>query len=165
MMRMCDVFLSFPSEVLVFAIVGMMGPNIVHAMIANVVARFAWYTRMIRSIVLTYREKEYVQFAKASGASTFHIVKKHLIPNALGEIIVLATLNTGSVILTLSALSFLGLGVQAPTPEWGLMLNEAKNVLFVRPEQMLAPGLAILLVVCAFQYLGDFFQRSFNKRR
>ncbi|MBD7969551.1 nickel/cobalt ABC transporter permease [Paenibacillus gallinarum] len=164
-MRICDVFLSFPSEVMILAIVGMMGPGLFNVIIASIIAKWAWYTRMIRTIVLKYTDKNYIRFAKVSGCSTGHIVKTHILPGAAGEIAVLATLDTGSVILVISALSFLGLGVQAPTPEWGMMLNEAKNVMIVHPYQMLAPGIAILLVVAAFHFVGDSLQDAFDTKR
>lgn len=154
-MRICDVLLSFPSEVMIFAIVGMLGPGLLHVVIANIASKWAWYTRMIRSLVLQYRDKNYIRFAKAAGCSDSYILRKHLFPSIIGDIAVLATLDTGWVILNISALSFLGLGVQAPTPEWGMMLKEAKNVMTMYPSLMLAPGLSILIVVAAFQFLGD----------
>ena len=120
---------------------------------------------MIRGIVIQYTDKNYIKFAKVSGCSTFHIIKKHLIPGAMGEIGVLATLDTGWVILNLSALSFLGLGVQAPTPEWGMMLSEAKNIMTIYPQQMLPSGIAILVVVAAFNFLGDSLQDALNPKK
>ncbi len=155
LMRLCDVLLSFPSEVMILAIVGMLGPGLTNIIIANIAAKWAWYTRMIRSLVLQYTDKNYIRFSKVSGCSANHIIRKHLFPGVAGDIIVLATLDTGWVILNISALSFLGLGVQAPTPEWGMMLSEAKNIMTTHPTQMLAPGLAILIVVAAFNFLGD----------
>lgn len=154
-MRLCDILLSFPSEVMILAIVGMLGPGLTNVIIANIAAKWAWYTRMIRSLVMQYMDKNYISFARVSGCSAGHIMRKHLLPNVFGDIVVLATLDTGWVILNISALSFLGLGVQAPTPEWGMMLNEAKNIMTTNPTQMLAPGLAILIVVAAFNFLGD----------
>ncbi|WP_339184202.1 nickel/cobalt ABC transporter permease [Oceanobacillus sp. FSL W7-1293] len=164
-MRICDVFMSFPSEVMILAIIGMMGPGLTNIVIASIIAKWAWYTRMVRSIIIKYADKNYIQFARVSGFSRWHIFKKHIMPNAIGEISVLATLDAGSVILMISALSFLGLGVQAPTPEWGMMLNEAKNVMTIYPELMLAPGIAILVVVAAFNFLGDSLQDAFNVKR
>ncbi|WP_368901949.1 nickel/cobalt ABC transporter permease [Oceanobacillus oncorhynchi] len=161
-MRICDVFMSFPSEVMILAIIGMMGPGLTNIVIASIIAKWAWYTRMVRSIIIKYADKNYIQFARVSGFSRWHIFKKHIMPNTVGEISVLATLDAGSVILMISALSFLGLGVQAPTPEWGMMLNEAKNVMTIYPELMLAPGIAILVVVAAFNFLGDSLQNAFN---
>ncbi|MEC1722765.1 nickel/cobalt ABC transporter permease [Schinkia azotoformans] len=159
-MRICDVFLSIPSEIMILAIIGILGTGLVNIVSAAIIAKLAWYTRMIRTIVIKYSDKGYIHFAKVNGLSTGHIMKKHILPGAAGEIMVLATLDTGSVILTISALSFLGLGVQAPTPEWGMMLNEAKNIMTVAPLQMLFPGLAIVLVVAAFNFLGDSLQTS-----
>lgn len=164
-MRVCDIMLSFPSEVMILAIVGIMGVGITNVVIANIIAKWAWYTRMIRSIVIQYSDKNYIRFAKVSGCSTYHIITKHLVPGAAGEIAVLATLDTGWVILNISALSFLGLGVQAPTPEWGMMLSEAKNVMTMYPMQMLPSGLAILIVVSAFNFLGDSLQDAFNSKK
>jgi len=154
-MRFCDVLLSFPSEVMILAIVGMLGPSLTHVVIANIAAKWAWYTRMIRSSVVQYMDKNYIRFSKVLGCNASHIIRKHLLPNVVSDIIVLATLDTGWVILNISGLSFLGLGVQAPTPEWGMMLNEAKNIMTTHPAQMLAPGLAILIIVIAFNFLGD----------
>ena len=164
-MRICDIMLSFPSEVMILAIVGIMGIGITNIIIANIIAKWAWYTRMIRGVVIQYTEKNYIKFAKVSGCSTFHIIKKHLIPGAMGEIGVLASLDTGWVILNISALSFLGLGVQAPTSEWGMMLSEAKNIMTIYPGQMLPAGLAILLVVSSFNFLGDSLQAALNPKQ
>lgn len=164
-MRICDIMLSFPSEVMILAIVGILGTGISNIVIANIIAKWAWYTRMIRGIVIQYTDKNYIKFAKVSGCSTFHIIKKHLIPGAMGEIGVLATLDTGWVILNISALSFLGLGVQAPTPEWGMMLSEAKNIMTIYPQQMLPAGIAILVVVAAFNFLGDSLQDALNPKK
>lgn len=164
-MRICDIFMSFPSEVMILAIIGMMGPGMTNIVVASIIAKWAWYTRMIRSIVIKYMDKNYIQFARVSGFSRWHIFKKHIVPNSIGEISVLATLDIGSVILMISGLSFLGLGVQAPTPEWGMMLNEAKDVMVIHPELMLPPGIAILAVVAAFNFLGDSLQDAFNVKR
>ena len=164
-MRICDIMLSFPSEVMILAIVGILGPGLFNVVIANIIAKWAWYTRMIRSIIIQYTDKNYIKFAKVSGCSTWHIMKRHLVPGVVGEIGVLATLDTGWVILNISALSFLGLGVQAPTPEWGMMLNEAKNIMTTHPTQMLAPGIAILIVVAAFNFLGDSLQVALDPKK
>ena len=120
--------------------------------IANVVAKWPWYARMVRSIVRQYSDKDYIRFAKVAGGSSIRIMMRHLLPGTAGELFVLTTLDTGSVILMISALSFLGLGVQPPTPEWGMMLNEAKEVMPLYPLQMIPAGMAILLVVAAFKF-------------
>lgn len=164
-MRICDIMLSFPSEVMILSIVGIMGIGINNIIIANIIAKWAWYTRMIRGIVIQYTDKNYIKFAKVCGCSTFHIIKKHLILKAMGEIGVLASLDTGWVILNISALSFLGLGAQAPTAEWGMMLSEAKNIMTIYPQQMLPAGFAILIVVASFNFLGDSLQAALNPKQ
>ncbi|OCG42355.1 nickel/cobalt ABC transporter permease [Gilliamella sp. Bif1-4] len=154
-MRLCDIMLSFPSQVMILAIVGVLGVGIENVIIANIMVKWAWYSRMIRSSVIKYSRKNYILFSRAIGAPHSFIIRRHLLPNVMSELVVLATLDTGWVILNISALSFIGLGIQAPTPEWGLMLNEAKNVMMQHPMQMLYPGIAILIVVAAFNMLGD----------
>lgn len=153
--HLCDILLSFPSEIMILAIVGALGPSLIHVVIASILSKWAWYTRMTRTIVLNYSDKNYVRFARVSGCSMWHIIKNHLLKGALSEITVLATLDMGFVILSLSSLSFLGVGGQSSMPEWGMMLSEAKNIMITHPKQMLPPGIAILTVVAAFNYLGD----------
>ncbi|UTR13578.1 ABC transporter permease subunit [Salipaludibacillus sp. LMS25] len=160
MMRLCDIMLSFPSQVMILAIVGMLGPGIFNVIIANIVMKWAWYTRMIRGSVIQASETNYILYSKAVGTSTPYILTKHVLPHSFSQIIVLATLDTGWVILNISALSFLGLGIQPPTAEWGSMLSEARNVWLSQPFQMLYPGLAIVIVVAAFNYLGDSLRDS-----
>ena len=163
-MRVVDVMLSFPGEVMVLAIVGMLGPGLENVVLACVVAKWPWYARMMRTITLRYADRDFVRFARVAGYGTGHIIRRHLLPCAAGEISVLATLDTGAVILMVSALSFLGLGVQPPTPEWGMMLGEAREVMVLYPWQMLPPGLAILLVVAACNYLGDSLRDALDPR-
>lgn len=158
LMRLCDVMLSFPGEVMILALVGMLGPGVENILLAVVLVKWSWYARMVRGTVIQYMHRNYVRYAQVIGASPVHIVKKHIIPMTMAEIIILATSDIGSVILLISALSFLGLGVQAPTPEWGNMLSEAKNVMIIHPELMLPAGMAIVLVVAAFNGLGDFLR-------
>ncbi|MBR2609514.1 ABC transporter permease subunit, partial [Desulfovibrio sp.] len=158
------VMLSFPGEVMVLAIVGMLGPGLENVVLACVVAKWPWYARMMRTVTLRYADRDFVRFARVAGYGTGHIIRRHLLPCAAGEISVLATLDTGAVILMVSALSFLGLGVQPPTPEWGMMLGEAREVMVLYPWQMLPPGLAILLVVAACNYLGDSLRDALDPR-
>ena len=148
----------------VLAIVGMLGPGLENVVLACVVAKWPWYARMMRTITLRYADRDFVRFARVAGYGTGHIIRRHLLPCAAGEISVLATLDTGAVILMVSALSFLGLGVQPPTPEWGMMLGEAREVMVLYPWQMLPPGLAILLVVAACNYLGDSLRDALDPR-
>ena len=157
LMRFCDVMMSFPSQVMILAIIGALGVGIRNVIIANIVVKWMWYARMIRGNVIRQNDKNYI-FSKAIGAKTPYILKKHIIPLIMPELIVLITLDMGWMILSISTLSFLGLGVQPPVPEWGAMLSEAKNVISTRPEQMLIPGLAIVITVAAFNLLGDSFK-------
>lgn len=158
LMRSCDIMLSFPGEVMILALVGVLGPGIENILLAVVLVKWAWYARMIRGTVMQYTHRNYVRYAQVIGASPQHIVKKHILPVTVAEITILATSDIGSVILMVSALSFLGLGVQPPTPEWGNMLSEARNVMVMHPGLMLPSGLAIVIVVAAFNGLGDFLR-------
>lgn len=154
-MRIVDVMLSFPSQIMILAVVALLGVDIRNVIIANVFIKWAWYARMIRTSVLKYRDKNFVLFSRSIGSSESFILIKHMLPCIGSEMAVLATLDIGWAILNISTLSFLGLGVQAPTPEWGAMLNEAKNVMTTNPYQMLAPGIAVVVLVAAFNLLGD----------
>ena len=154
-MRLCDVMLSFPSQVMILVIVGVLGIGIENVIIANVVIKWAWYARMIRGAAVTYRHKNYVLYSRAIGTPSRFILFRHILPNILSEIIVLATLDMGWVVLSISGFSFLGIGVQPPTPEWGAMLNEAKNVMHTNPALMVPAGAMILIVVACCNLLGD----------
>lgn len=154
-MRIVDVMLSFPSQIMVFAVVALLGVSVQNVIIANVFIKWAWYARMIRTGVMQYRDKNFVQFSRCVGMPKRFILFRHLLPSITSDLAVLASLDIGWAIINISTLSFLGLGVQAPTPEWGAMLNEAKEVLTSNPTQMLAPGIAIVALVCCFNLLGD----------
>lgn len=154
-MRIVDVMLSFPSQIMVFAVVALLGVSVQNVIIANVFIKWAWYARMIRTGVMQYRDKNFVQFSRCVGKPERFILFRHLLPSITSDLAVLASLDIGWAIINISTLSFLGLGVQAPTPEWGAMLNEAKEVLTRNPTQMLAPGIAIVALVCCFNLLGD----------
>ncbi len=154
-MRAVDVMMSFPSQIMVFAVVALLGVDVRNVILANVLIKWAWYARMIRTNVMKYRDKNFVLFSRCVGSGEPFIFFRHLLPSIASEMAVLATLDIGWAILNISTLSFLGLGVQAPIPEWGAMLNEAKNVMTTNPVQMIAPGLAIVIVVAAFNLLGD----------
>ncbi len=158
LMRLCDALLSFPSEVAILAVVGVLGPSLANIVLAAVLIKWAWYARMIRGLVRSRNENNYVRYARAIGSPAFKIMRRHLLPAAAPELAVLSTTDVGAAILTISALSFLGLGVQAPTPEWGVMLSEARKVMVTHPWQMLPAGLAITLTVASFNFLGDFFR-------
>lgn len=161
-MRICDGFLSFPSEVLILAILGILGPGILNIIVANILSKWAWYTRMISSTVQQYQNKNYVKYAQVTSNSRYYVLRKHVFSGISSEVIIHASLEMGWVILSISSLSFLGLGVQPPTAEWGMMLNEAKNVMFTHPWQMIPSGLTILLVICMLNFFGDSLQQAFN---
>ena len=154
-MRVVDVMLSFPSQIMVFAVVALLGVSVQNVIIANVFIKWAWYARMIRTGVMQYRDRNFVQFSRCVGMPERFILFRHLLPSITSDLVVLASLDIGWAIINISTLSFLSLGVQAPTPEWGAMLNEAKEVLTSNPVQMIAPGVAIVALVCCFNLMGD----------
>ena len=154
-MRLCDVMLSFPSEVITLAIIGVFGAGLQNILLACILTKWAWFTRVIRTAVMQFTEQNYVQFAKVAGCSTFHILTRHILPMTFSEIAVIFSSSVCSLILQISGFSFLGLGMQAPTPEWGMMLNEAKDVMLSYPALMLPPGIAVMLVSASFGFIGD----------
>lgn len=154
-MRTVDVMLSFPSQIMVFAVVALLGINVQNVILANIFIKWAWYARMIRTGVMQYRDKNFVLFSRCVGMPERYILFRHLLPSITADLAVLSSLDIGWAIINISTLSFLGLGVQAPTPEWGAMLNEAKEVLTSNPVQMLVPGIAIVILVSCFNLLGD----------
>ncbi len=163
-MRVCDVMLSFPGYVMPIAFVGVFGVGLENILLAFILMKWAWFTRVIRTSVMQYSEHEYVQFAKASGINNIKIIWKHIVPVTMADIAVISSSSICSMILQISGFSFLGLGVQAPNPEWGMMLNEARSVMFTRPELMLAPGLAIIIIVSALNFLSDSLQVILDPR-
>lgn len=155
LMRIVDVLLAFPSLVLALAIVGTLGPSLKNVMIGMIAVWWVDYARVIRGMTVSVREREYVASAHCCGASPGHIIVRHLLPNVLPSVILLATLEFGSLMLAISGLSFLGLGAQPPTPEWGTMLNNGRAYFQRAPELMLYPGLAITITVVACNLVGD----------
>ncbi len=160
--RACEVMLSFPYEIIVLSIVGMMGPGITNIIVANFIAKLAWYVRIVRSSVISFNHQNYILYSRTVKTPQRFIFAKHIAPNIAAEVMILATLDLGWIILSISTLSFLGLGVQPPTPEWGAMLSDAKEVLFSYPEQMIIPGVAIMLVVACANLLGDSLRDMFD---
>ena len=154
-MRVVDVMLSFPSQIIILAVVALLGVDIRNVVIASIFIKWAWYARMIRTATIKYTGMNFVLFSRSIGSGNFYILTRHMLPCIAAELAVLASLDTGWAILNISTLSFLGLGVQAPVPEWGAMLNEAKNVMVSNPEQMIVPGIAVVVLVGAFNMLGD----------
>ncbi|MBN1660084.1 MAG: ABC transporter permease [Anaerolineae bacterium] len=150
-----DVMLSFPSILLALTLVAALGPGTANVVLAVGAAAIPNYTRLVRGQVLSARRQAYVRAAVTVGATPTRILLRHILPNVFSPILVLATLDVGWAILNASALSFLGLGVQPPAPEWGLMLNEGRAYLRTAPWVITAPGLAIACTVLAVNLLGD----------
>jgi peptide/nickel transport system permease protein len=150
-----NVFLSFPSILLAIAMVAFLGPNIQNVILALSVIGWVGYARLMRGQVLKVREYDFVTAARALGAGNFRIIFRHVLPNAIQPLIVQASLGMAGAVLSEASLSFLGLGVQPPTPSWGVMLNDARSFLRVAPHLLIVPGLAVMLTVLAFNFVGD----------
>jgi peptide/nickel transport system permease protein len=150
-----DILLAFPGILLAIAIVATLGPSLTNALIAISITQIPIYTRIVRSVVLSLRESEYVQAAKALGSGGGRVVLRHILPNALSPLIVQLTLSIGVAILDVAALGFLGLGAQPPTPEWGLMIRDGFSQFLRAPWMSIFPGIAIFLSVVGFNLLGD----------
>lgn len=155
LMRIVDVLLAFPSLLLALAITGMLGPGLRHLLIAMAAVWWTDYARLMRGLVLTVRERPFVESARALGLPPRLVALRHVLPNIIAPVIVLGSLQTGRLLLALSALSFLGLGVQPPTPEWGAMLNEGKDYLASAPQLMVYPGMVITITALGFNLVGD----------
>ena len=153
--RAMDILLAVPSLLLSITIVSALGPSILNLMIAIAVSSVPGYARIVRSSVMTVRDNEFVEAAKAIGANDAQIIASHILPNCLAPIIVQVSLKVASAILSTSGLSFLGLGVKAPTPEWGSMLSGGRAYLRNAPHLTVFPGLCIMLTILSMNLLGD----------
>jgi peptide/nickel transport system permease protein len=154
-MRVTDLFLAFPALILAAAIAATLGPSLTHTMLALSTVFWPWYARLVRGQVLSLREREFILAARVAGASTGRIVFKHLLRNVLPVVIIQASLDVGYAILFTSSLSFLGLGAQPPTPEWGAMMTDARSFLEDFWWYPTFPGLALAVTVVGFNLLGD----------
>jgi len=163
-MRFMDVVLSFPSFVMAMALAAALGPNLINAMLAIAVVRIPFYVRLARGQALSLRSKPYVKAAMSFGAPRVQIMRRHIMPNAMAPIIVQATLDIGLAILTASALSFIGLGAQQPTAEWGAMVATGRDYLLDQWWYPTFPGLAILITAVGFNLLGDGLRDMFDPR-
>jgi ABC-type dipeptide/oligopeptide/nickel transport system permease subunit len=159
-----DVLLAFPSLLLSIAVVTVLGRGLNNALFAIAFVSIPVYARIVRASVLQVKELDFVAASRALGASPVAILITHVLPNAMTPLIVQATLGIASAILDSAALSFLGLGAEPPMPEWGLMLGEERNSLFNAPHLVFVPGLAIMLVVLAFNLLGDGLRDALDPR-
>ncbi|MDA1478308.1 ABC transporter permease [Bacillus changyiensis] len=162
--RIFDIVLAFPSILLAIAIVAILGPSLENALIAIAIINVPTFGRLVRSRVLSIKEEEYMLAAKALGMSNSRMMLKHILPNSMAPIIVQATLNIGTAIIEAAALGFLGLGAQAPNPEWGKMLADARPYLAQAPWTLFFPGISIMLTVLGFNLLGDGVRDTLDPR-
>jgi peptide/nickel transport system permease protein len=163
-MRVMDVILAFPYILLAIAIVAILGPGLLNAMIAIAIVYVPYYARVVRGSVLSVRGRDYVEAARALGAGDARVMLQHVLPNTLAPLIVQTTLNIGSAIIDTAGLSFLGLGTQPPTPDWGNMLSAGRSYVIDSPWIATFPGLAILVTVLAFNLMGDALRDAFDPR-
>lgn len=154
-MRMVDGTLAFPDIVLTIAIVGILGPGFFNMILAIVMVRWASYVRLIRSLVLKIGKEHYILSARMSGNSHIHIMRRYILPEIVSPVIVFGALDMGRIVLLIAGLSFLGLGAQPPTPEWGVMLHDATSYFQIAPHIIIFPGLAIMLFVLSCQLISD----------
>jgi ABC-type dipeptide/oligopeptide/nickel transport system permease subunit len=163
-MRFVDMLLSFPPVLLAIGIVAVMGPSLYNAMIAIGIAQMPVYARLVRALVLSLKEQQYVEAARALGARDARILLRHILPNCVSPLIVQSTLQVASAILSAAALGFLGLGAQPPTPEWGAMLSKGRLYLRVAPHLTAFPGVAIFVTVLGFNLFGDGLRDALDPR-
>ncbi|MBR9955564.1 ABC transporter permease [Eubacteriaceae bacterium Marseille-Q4139] len=154
-MRFMDILLAVPSLLLSITIVSALGPSLINLMLAIGISSVPSYARIVRASVLTVKDQEFVEAARCIGANNFEIITSHIIPNCMAPIIVQVSLKVASAILSTSGLSFLGLGVKAPTPEWGAMLSGGRSYLRNAPHLCIFPGIAIIITILSLNLLGD----------
>ncbi|WP_375091094.1 nickel transporter permease [Peribacillus sp. RS7] len=164
-MRIGDAFLAFPDTIVAIVLSGLLGPGIENLLLAIVLVKWVNYARLVRSTVITERQKDYVTAAKINGLSSFRIMRKHLFPHLIGNVLVLSSLDLGKIILLISSLSYIGLGAQPPAPEWGAMLNDARPYFQFNLLLMIYPGLAIVFVVLLSNILGDYLRDAFDVKK
>jgi peptide/nickel transport system permease protein len=163
-MRLIDILMAFPAILLAIAIVAALGPGLQNAMLAVAIVGIPYYTRIVRGAALSIREQEYIIASKALGARSSHLILTHILPNTMPPLIIAATLDIGWMIIFAAGLSFLGIGAQPPTPEWGIMLSEGHKFIRQAPHASIVPGLAIFLVVLALNLFGDGLRDALDPR-
>jgi peptide/nickel transport system permease protein len=164
-MRVTDLFLAFPSLLLAMAIAAALGRGMGNAAIALIVSWWPWYTRLVRGVTISLKERYFVEAAQAIGVRDSIIILRHIIPNTISAILVQATVDLGIVIIAMGGLAFLGLGTQPPSPDWGLMVSEGRTYILEQWWISTFPGLAIFVVVLAFNLLGDTLRDIFDPRQ
>ena len=163
-MRVMDMFTAIPGTLLALAIVAALGTSMVNLLLAITISSIPGFVRLIRSTVLTVVESDYVEAARACGTGDARIILRHILPNAIGPIIVQTTTSISDMILTASGLSFIGMGVQAPTPEWGAMISEAREFYRQKPYLVIFPGVCIILTALSFNLIGDGLRDALDPR-
>jgi peptide/nickel transport system permease protein len=164
LMRLVDILLAFPGVLLAIAFTAVLGPGLDHVVIALCLIGWTSYARLVRGEILSLREREFIQAARALGSNPRRIILRHLLPNLLPPLVIQATFGLAAAILAEGSLSFLGLGAEPPTPSWGAMLNEGRQFILVAPHLTTYPGLAIMLCVLGLNLLGDSLQQRFRRR-
>jgi peptide/nickel transport system permease protein len=164
-MRITDLFLAFPSLLLAMAIATALGRGLEKAAFALVISWWPWYTRLVRGVTLSLKERYFVEAAQAIGVRDSVIILRHILPNTISPILVQATVDLGTVILAMGGLAFLGLGTQPPSPDWGLMVSEGRTYILTQWWISTFPGIAIFIVVLAFNLLGDTLRDIFDPRQ
>lgn len=164
LMRIMDVFLAIPGIVMAISVVAALGEGMINLLIAMSVSRIPQFARIVRSSILSIKGQDFIEAAKSCGTSDCRIILRHILPNAMGPIIVQATLNIASAILGIAALSFIGLGIEPPIPEWGSMLSDAKSQMRYYPYLIIIPGISIILAVLALNLIGDGLRDAMDPR-
>jgi peptide/nickel transport system permease protein len=164
LMRFLDIYQSMPVLLMCITLAAVLGPSLQNAILALGISCVPGYARLMRASILTVREKEYVEAARAIDASDARIILKHIVPNAMAPLIVEITMGIGNCILMGAMLSFIGLGVQPPTPEWGAMISDARNVMREHPTLALYPGICVMISVLSFNLMGDGLRDALDPR-
>jgi peptide/nickel transport system permease protein len=164
-MRLTDLFLAFPSLLLAVAIVAALGPGLTNAMLAIAISWWPWYTRLVRGVTISLRERYFVEAARSIGVRNRTIILRHILPNCITPILVQATVDFGTVILAEGSLAFIGLGTQPPGPDWGLMVSQGRSFIMDQWWISTFPGLAIFVSVLAFNLLGDTLRDILDPRQ
>lgn len=164
LMRLTDIFLAFPAIILAMAIAAALGPNLRNTVIALTAVYWPWYARLVRGQILQIKEQDYIEAGRALGVSTPRLVMRHILPNATAPIIIQGTIDVGFAVLATSSLSFIGLGAQPPTPEWGTMITNSRTYFRVAWWYFTFPGIALMLTVVGFNLLGDGLRDYFDPR-
>ncbi|WP_394959634.1 nickel ABC transporter permease subunit NikC [uncultured Helicobacter sp.] len=161
-MRVCDVFLSMPTLVLALFFVGVLGVGVGNVILAIILTHWAWYARIVRSIVLSLKHKEYITLSTCYGCTRLQSFRRHILRPVLSQCVILASMDLGHMMLHIAALSFIGLGVQAPMAEWGIMLSESKDYLWSYPQLMLYPGGALFVSVVLCNLIGENLRKFYD---